>query len=126
MPAATRLQTGSNHPLAAAVLGEIRDDAVHAGQVSRVDDLAVEAPLRHQPGALEMLEVEAQRRRRHAQAFSNHTCGQTVRAALDQQPTHRQPVLVRQGSQGVDDVLGVQDGLQPVMWEQKPVGFVPS
>jgi len=51
---------GRSHPLAATVLGETHDDAVHASQVSRVG------------------------------------------------------------------VLGVQDGLQPVMWEQKPVGFVPS
>ncbi len=47
--------------LAAAVLGQVEDEAVHRRKVSGVDELSADTTLRDQPGAMQMLHVEGQR-----------------------------------------------------------------
>ena len=48
--------------LAAAVLGEVVDETAHRGEVRGVDQRAALAPAGHEPGALELREVERERR----------------------------------------------------------------
>src|ERR1700740_1972378 len=54
-----------------AVLGEERQDAVHALVGRAVDQVAPLARLRHQAGMREFLQVERQRRRRRVQRLGH-------------------------------------------------------
>ncbi len=93
--------------VAAAVFGQVADQAVHRGVVRRVDELASQSPLGDQTGMQHLLKVKGQGRRRHVEPFGDVAGGKAVSAFFDQQPVDGEPVIVGDSAKCGDNLFCV-------------------
>src|SRR5689334_8473287 len=70
----------------AAVLGEIADELVHRVEIRGVDDFAAAPLLRHEPRAMQALQVKGHRRRRHLETSRDRAGIEPIGPALHQEP----------------------------------------
>jgi hypothetical protein len=75
--------------VAATILGQVADQRIHHCKIDGVKELAADALLRNQAGALKVLQMERQRGRQETDPIANGTGRQPLRAALNQEPVDR-------------------------------------
>src|SRR4029077_20026529 len=79
---------------AAAVLGQIRDQAVHRPEIGAVMDEPTLLPRADEPGVCQLLQVERQCRGRHVELLCNAAGCEPGGPLLDEQPEQRQSCLL--------------------------------
>src|SRR3982751_3137877 len=88
----------------AAVVGEVREQGVHALVGGAVDDVAADALLRDEAGAGELLQMEGKRVLRNGEPFGHRARGQTRPADDDQRAEHLQPNRLSQRRERGNDL----------------------
>jgi hypothetical protein len=101
------LRQAGGQSLPAAILGQEADQPIHAAEVGRVDELAANAALREQASAVQMLNMEGQRRGRQAEALGDDAGREPIRSLLHQYAIDRQSRFVREGAQSLHSLATV-------------------
>jgi len=99
---------GDRHPVsgiaaAAAVLGQVTDQAVHRIEVGAVPDEAAVLAGNDEAGAPELLQVERERRRRNVEPCRDLPGGQPLGRMLDQKPVDPETRVLRERGEGERD-----------------------
>ena len=90
---------------AAAILGQVGDDAVHRVEVSGIDDETAFLARLNQSGAVQFLQVEGERRGRDGECLGHLAGGMPCRPGLNQQPKNREPGLLSQRTERGNDIF---------------------
>ena len=104
----------AGHAAATAILGEIADQVVHRAVFGGVDQLAAQAPLGHQPGMQQLLQMKGQRGRRDAEPLGDRASRQPVGPGRHQQPEQRQPGILGKGAERRDRLVLVHELLRSI------------
>jgi hypothetical protein len=98
------------HLAAAAILGEVGDEAVHRGEVGGINDLPSEPPLRDEARLPHVLQMKGQGRGRHIEPRGNIAGGQALRSLLDQHAVDGEAVVVGDRAERGHGLFRVHDG----------------
>jgi arsenite methyltransferase len=93
----------------AAISHEEVKQGAGAGIIGRIANLPVPPLGLDEPGALQFLEVERQRRRGHPKTLGDLARGHAVRPLADQQAEHLEPRFLRKGGQAGEGLLRFHD-----------------
>ena len=88
----------------AAIAHQIIEERTHALAIDGVENIPALAARAHQAHALELLEMEGQRRRRDLQGIADRASGLAFRPRTHQPAEDGEPRLLRQRTQGGDDL----------------------
>jgi hypothetical protein len=104
-----RLACGRAFAAHAAVLREVRHETIHGTKIGAINELPTLTPVADEACSPKILQMERQRRGDKAQPLADTARRQSLRASFDQEPEDRQPMLVCQGTQGVDYIFGLHE-----------------
>ena len=95
----------------AAVFGEIAEQAVHAGVVGAVDQVAALLFDRDQACVRQLLQVEGERVAGHAELLGQHAGREAGQAGHDQRAEGAQALRMGEGAEGGDDMIFIHDSI---------------